>query len=298
MTVLCATDLDRTLIYSQAAIERWGGPDEVVAVERYRDRDASFMTVAAAEHLAELSREAVVVAVTTRTVDQLARVRLPGRASRWAIAANGGVLLEDGVPDETWTARVTRRLQDNASLDAMTAHARAACRPEWTTSLRTAESLFVYAVLDLSAISDGFVAEQREQAASLGWTVSLQGRKLYWVPAGLTKSAAVAEVARRCDAPVTIAAGDSLLDADLLAVADEGILARHGELAASGWRADHVCVTEAYGIDAGTEIVRWLAGRSADRVGFAESPGNNQVSFTSRDLGSAQHSPRQLGTTS
>ena len=37
-----------------------------------------------------------------------------------------------------------------------------------------------------------------------GWQLSLQGRKLYWVPRALTKSAAVAEVARRVGADVDL----------------------------------------------------------------------------------------------
>lgn len=262
MSVLVATDLDRTLIYSAAAIERWGGGDEVVAVERYRGADASFMTAAAAYRFEMLARAVGVVPVTTRTAAQLARVRLPGPPPRWAVAANGGVLLVDGVPDATWAAGVARRLRDAAPLDLLDAHAREVCRPEWTSTVRTADGLFVYAVLDADALPPGFVAEQRAYASSLGWTLSLQGRKLYWVPASLSKSAAVAEVARRAGTSTVLAAGDSLLDADLLAAADEGVLARHGELAAAGWGAPHVRLTERSGIAAGEEIVSWFADRT------------------------------------
>src|SRR5206468_11420132 len=67
-------------------------------------------------------------------------------------------------------------------------------------------------------------------AEERGWQLSMQGRKLYWVPRSLRKSAAVAEVARRTEADTVAAAGDSLLDIDLLEHADIGIAARHGEL--------------------------------------------------------------------
>ena len=270
MSVLCASDLDRTLIYSAAAIERWGGGGETVAVERYRDVDTSFMTAAAATVLSTLS--AVLVPVTTRTTAQLARVRLPGPAPRWAVAANGGVLLQDGVPDGSWTRNVQRRLRAAAPLARVADDARAACRPEWTSAVRVAEDLFCYAVLDPASLPEDFVAAQRAQAAELGWTVSLQGRKLYWVPTALTKSAAVAEIAHRAGATSVLAAGDSLLDADLLDAADHGVLARHGELAESGWQATHVQLTERCGIAAGEEIVGWFAGMRELRPPVSTKP--------------------------
>jgi hypothetical protein len=91
--------------------------------------------------------------------------------------------------------------------------------------------------------------------------VSVQGRKLYAVPRPLLKSAAVAEVRARVGAPAVFAAGDSLLDRDLLAAADRSLRPAHGELHALGAPADHVTATS--GIEAGEELLRtvlaWLA---------------------------------------
>src|SRR5581483_2084983 len=98
--------------------------------------------------------------------------------------------------------------------------------------------------------------------AERGWRTSLQGRKLYWVPERLTKSAAVAEVAKRSGCERVLAAGDSLLDVDLLLAAERGIHPRHGELHEQGWSAPNVVSTEASGIAAGEEIVRWFAAQT------------------------------------
>jgi hypothetical protein len=262
VTPVVATDLDRTLIYSHRAIVAHGDEHRALTVvERHDGADASWMTAAAAERFAELHRHAVVVPTTTRTLEQLRRVELPGPPARYAIAANGGVLLVDGAIDRAWTRAVTRGLAPVATLAEIWDHAGRVCRPEWTIKLRNAEGLFCYAVLHRSRIPAGFVAETRQWAGERGWEVSLQGRKLYWVPRPLTKSAAVAEVSRRCGGGPVYAAGDSLLDADLLAAADAGIMARHGELAAAGWHADHVEVTSRAGVRAGEQIVRWLEQR-------------------------------------
>ncbi|SHF52870.1 hypothetical protein SAMN05443575_0207 [Jatrophihabitans endophyticus] len=264
---LVATDLDRTLVYSRGAIEAYGGGDvPVVAVERYRDADASFMTARAATSFAGLAERAVVVPTTTRTPEQLARITLPGPPPRYAVAANGGVLLVDGEPDDAWRRDVGRRLAGAAALPEVRAHVAAACDPGWTLSVREASELFCYAVVDRAALPAGFVAAETAWADARGWQVSLQGRKLYWVPRPLTKSAAVAEIARRAGAGHILAAGDSLLDADLLLAADAGIAARHGELVAAGWHAPHVVVTEAQGVLAGEEIVAWFVARVGDAV--------------------------------
>jgi phosphoserine phosphatase len=263
MTVLCATDLDRTLIYSKGALEAHGDTKRaLVVVERHEHKDASWMTATAALRLAALHERAAVVPVTTRTPEQWHRVRLPGPPSRYAITANGGVLLVNGTVDHSWDAIVAAELAEVAPLAEIWTHVSQVCRPEWTVKLRNARGMFCYAVLHRKRVPPGFVAEAAGWAAERGWLLSLQGRKLYWVPRSLRKSAALAEVARRAEAETVLAAGDSLLDADLLEAADRGMVARHGELVASGWRAPHVTITEQSGVLAGQEIVDWLTERT------------------------------------
>jgi hydroxymethylpyrimidine pyrophosphatase-like HAD family hydrolase len=270
--ILFATDLDRTLIYSRRALG--DDPPPVRAVERHEGRDASWLTARAAGAFVALHARGLVVPVTTRTPEQWRRVRLPGGPFRYAVTANGGVLLVDGQVDHSWDAVVTAELRQVAPLAEIWAHALRVCRPEWTVKLRNARGLFCYAVLHRRRMPAGFVAEAAGWAAERGWQLSLQGRKLYWVPRSLTKSAAVAEVARRCGAGTVLAAGDSLLDADLLTMAERGIVARHGELVASGWSSPSVTVTEATGVLAGEEIVDWFNRVAGDgpRSSYGASP--------------------------
>jgi hypothetical protein len=259
--ILLATDLDRTLIYSRAALEA-GDDAALTAVEVYEGRDASWMTAPSAAAFARLGSTALVVPVTTRTPEQWARITLPGPPPKYVVTANGGVLLVDGEPDRDWAAAVGAGLTAAAPLREVLAHAERVCDPAWTRSLRAACNLFCYAVLDRARLPTGFVPGEAEWAAERGWRVSLQGRKLYWVPRSLTKSAAVSEVRRRAGASCVLAAGDSLLDADLLVAADRGIAARHGELVASGWSCPSVDVTEHSGVRAGAEIVDWFVART------------------------------------
>ncbi len=259
MNVLVATDLDRTLIYSTKASQLGATSPQVVCVEVHDGKPASFMTEVAAQAVIALAAACTLVPATTRVPAQFERVTLPGPAPKYAIAANGGMLYVDGALDQTWSAGVVRELAGGFPLADVWEQAGHVCRPEWTIKLRNAAELFCYAVVHPNRLPEGFVSDVSGWAAERGWRISLQGRKLYWVPEALTKSAAVAEVARRIGADVVLAAGDSLLDTDLLLAADLGVHPRHGELYETGWSAPNVVQTAAAGVCAGEEIVAWFA---------------------------------------
>lgn len=262
--VLVASDLDRTLIYSAAALGLTM-PDaqapRLLCVEVYESKPLSYVTEAAAGLLDEVGRRTVFVPTTTRTREQYGRIHLPGPAPQFAICANGGHLLVDGVSDPAWRADVDRRLSaECASLDEVRAHMVRTADPAWLLKERVAEDLFAYLVVERSLLPKEWVKELAVWAEERGWTVSLQGRKIYAVPKPLTKSAAVREVARRIGADEILAAGDSLLDADLLLAADRSWRPGHGELADTGWTAPGLTVLPERGVAAGEEILRRFLG--------------------------------------
>lgn len=260
MSAIIASDLDRTLIYSAAALGL-AMPDaeapRLLCVETYERKPLSYMTETAAGLLAELAGRTTFVPTTTRTREQYGRIHLPGPAPEFAICANGGHLLVRGESDPDWQRTVAERLAAQcAPLDEIRAHLVRTADPAWLLKERVAEDLFAYLVVERPLLPDTWVKDLAGWAGERGWTVSLQGRKIYAVPQPLTKSAAVAEVARRTGASEILAAGDSLLDADLLLAADRGWRPGHGELADSGWSAPHVTALEERGVAAGEEIVR------------------------------------------
>ncbi|MFF3453881.1 HAD family hydrolase [Streptomyces sp. NPDC002730] len=259
-STLVASDLDRTLIYSAAALQL-PMPDadapRLLCVEVYESKPLSYLTETAAGLLTQLAADSVFVPTTTRTREQYHRIHLPGPAPEFAICANGGHLLVDGVSDRDWQRQVAATLADEcASLTEVRAHLIAAADPAWLLKERIAEDLFAYLVVERTLLPEGWVKELAEWAEGRGWTVSLQGRKIYAVPQPLTKSAAVREVARRTGSERILAAGDSLLDADLLLAADHAWRPGHGELADSGWTAPNTDVLAEKGVAAGEEILR------------------------------------------
>ncbi|QTD98296.1 HAD family hydrolase [Streptomyces cyanogenus] len=273
MPVLVASDLDRTLIYSSAALALTM-PDarapRLLCVEVHEAKPLSYMTETAARLLTDLGDAAVFVPTTTRTRKQYQRINLPGPPPAYAICANGGHLLVDGVTDADWHARVQARLADEcAPLTEVSEHLLRSADPVWVRKHRIAEDLFAYLVVERELLPGDWVKELAVWAENRGWTVSLQGRKIYAVPKPLTKSAAVREVARRSGAELTLAAGDSLLDADLLLAADRGWRPGHGELADSDWSAPGIAALPERGVLAGERIVREFleAARGSTTVG-------------------------------
>ena len=284
MTALIATDLDRTMIYSRAAMElavtesdvaERPGDENLLCVEVYDGKPLSYVTSAAEAMLRRLTASAVVVPTTTRTVAQFQRIDLPGAPWRYAITTNGGNILVDGVPDAGWRSGVDIAMAGRgASLVEVGAELSRRIDDGWVRSSRVADELFSYLVVDLDAMPAGFVEEWNDWCVDRGWGVSRQGRKIYTMPDAVCKSRAVAEVRSRLvddgvlapEAPV-LAAGDGALDANMLSAADAAIRPRHGELETIDWQHPTLSVTGSSGIAAGEEILRWFADRVARGAG-------------------------------
>ena len=281
-TVLVCADLDRTLIYSPSALGLTA-PDvtapRLLCVEVYRAQPLSFITERAGSLLSQLAREAVLVPTTTRTPEQLARVHLPGldpgeqteTGGRYAIAANGGTLLVDGAPDPDWARQVAANIGECTPVQEVYRHLTSISGP-FVHSLRVASDLFVYAVVDRAALPPTWEADLRGYAAAGGWAVSVQGRKVYAVPIPLTKQAAMREVARRTGAAMTLAAGDSLLDRELLEAADAAVRPAEGELAAAQWTHPGVHVVARPGVLGGQDLAGWLLDRVRASGRMGQSP--------------------------
>jgi len=119
-----------------------------------------------------------------------------------------------------------------------------------------AESWFVYLIIDEQVFS----VEEFENLTQIfyqqGFTLSHQGRKVYIMPTCINKSTALQFVAERIAANTVIAAGDSMLDFDMVLNADHGFIPSHGEAIHKGGQLpSHVSITNQAGVLAGEEIL-------------------------------------------
>ena len=251
MTALLALDLDQTLLFNVRA-------DPSLRVLEHLDGIAlSGMTQTSYELLTDLVRHYIVVPTTTRTVAQFQRIALP--STTWSLCANGGILLVDGAPDPEWDDQVRNDCSASAPLAAVQDRLAAVADEPWVKLVRTAEDLFCYVVAHTrDQVPAGWLAELTTWATNLGWSVSLQGRKIYLVPLGLSKGAAAQRLASLIGADLLVGAGDSLLDRSLLHAADLAVRPAHGELHDLGWAPPGLHVTTATGPAAGEELLGWL----------------------------------------
>ena len=261
MTLL-ATDLDRTLVFSERYVEAHPTSTPVCPVEPYQGRNISVMALEVRDTLAELSRSLTLVPTTTRTRAQLRRIDL-GTPVEWEVCCSGGVLLHRDEPDREWASRVATLVSAECMSydDAVAGFASWAGQP-WMRQLRDAEGLFLIASVDGPPAEE--VTAVTEALLVGNWRVVHQGSKVYALPRVVTKSAAVAHLRERLGEDEVWAAGDSVLDWDLLAHADRAWTPGDGELHATGRTAPHLQVTTATGLDSSVEVSRaWLAALAA-----------------------------------
>lgn len=98
MIYFCS-DLDNTLIYSY----RHDIGNEKVLVELKEGKELSYMTKVSYELLKKVSEEKVLVPLTTRSLEQYSRIDFGSQVKiKYALVANGGILLENGKINEEW----------------------------------------------------------------------------------------------------------------------------------------------------------------------------------------------------
>lgn len=253
--VLVAVDLDQTLVFSPRAAAR--GPERPSRVVEVLDgRTISLLSEATEQGLVELARAAVVVPTTTRTRAQYERVDLP-LTPRYAVVASGAGILVDGQPDLEWAQGVARRLAgESASVAELRDVLGGYGDREWLLRLRDADDVFLVAQVDADRLHAEELNAVTDSCGTLGWRAVHQGRKLYVLPNGLDKAAAVAEVARRVGgSPAVVAAGDTGLDQAMLEAASHGWFPAGSELDRIGFCAPHVTRTAEPGLAAAEEIV-------------------------------------------
>lgn len=264
MTVLFASDLDQTLIYSRRSMGLGVSEAELREVERFEGNPQSFMTQKSQQALWELSESAFFLPVTTRTQAQYERVTgifKDGEVPRFAVISNGAVILENGQPIKEWSDGLRQQcITDKTVIEELLPKIAQHFSEDWVLRVRQAEDWFVYLIVDRERFPDEKLGEYTQIFREIGWDMSLQGRKLYFMPVSITKAGAMEYVKKRINAKFVAAAGDSLLDHCLLESADFGLFAAHGEAVKNSIpMSAHIEVTKQSGIRAGEEIVERIA---------------------------------------
>lgn len=227
--ILFASDLDNTLLFSH----RHAAPGDV-CVEWLDGEKQGFFSPRTIELLRIVAAHATFVPVTTRSVAQYERIRWPqGCQPRLAVTTNGAVLLTrptDGnasgggaasadrsgsfVRDTAWDGALRPVLA--AAHDELLALCAAHADDARYRICRMVDDAYLFL---RPADDDRCAALAAEVATETALPIAASGRKLYVLPRGLDKGSALARLRARTGATLVLAAGDSAMDAPLLAAA-------------------------------------------------------------------------------
>ena len=261
--MIFASDLDRTLIYSEKFLKDYPHPVKIVEEGRY----TSAMTIRAAELLLAIAGLTTFVPCTTRTIEQYQRINFFRQECRpkYAVVSNGGNLIVDGAVDSAYREKVGREMEDSCLPAAhLLKEFQGVCAGGWAAPLKCADELFYYCIVDPLAIP----AELKQfglWVSEQNWQMSLQGGKLYFVPKVISKWSALRKIKEITGEDMVMAAGDSLLDLPLLINSSYAVFPAHGEICEHIEKLTHknpegmsAYKTKASGLLAGEEILEIL----------------------------------------
>ncbi len=251
--MIFASDLDRTLLYSRRSMGPISPDILLQCVDRKNGQDVVFMTSKAIDLLETVNQHCTFIPVTTRTEQEFKRIFLFDRIeTKFAITNNGGKIFADGHLVTEWSQILTDRLQhDGLAKEEVQHHFASIMHPDWVgRSFDTGEFL-MYHILP-SHLPEVEVALFSDFLQKNGWVMSVQDRKLYLVPACLSKQTALSYVEQLIDDEVICAAGDSNLDLPMLEHARQALLPAHATIKVD---LPQMFVTQSKGIRAAEEIL-------------------------------------------
>ena len=217
-----ACDLDNTLFYSYKHRQ-----ENDVCLEWLDGKEQSFTPPVVYERLRTLTGNPGFIPVTTRSLAQLSRVRWPGPTPYLALAANGGILLRNGIVDAEYV-----KASRQSAAAAMPGLSSLLAEWEGTGSfqtLRMVDELYIFAHApdksegELAAYAATCSSLPAASAASL--TVQASGHKIYAFPPGISKGEGLDRLSQLEGVAVEwLAAGDSMIDLSMLSMADRALV--------------------------------------------------------------------------
>lgn len=256
--MMFASDLDRTLIFSKRALEQFHLKEdlELIPVEYKLGEEMSYMTKRSYELLQEISNQLLFVPVTTRSVEQYKRVALfPAHyQTLYAVTSNGANILYKDEIDMEWNLHIRQQIKD-MSLKKEELIFLLENTYQISGELKIVEDLFFYFILKEPFCEQTF-KQIFSHIKSGGWKVSLQGRKLYFMPESVSKGKAIKYIQDRERKTTLFGAGDSVLDDDFLVHCHHRFVPSHGELVhRKTLNAEEYTVTRNEGAISGEEVL-------------------------------------------
>lgn len=212
--ILLASDLDNTLIHSYKH-KREGD----ICVELLNGAEQGFMSGKVHSQLSSLPECVELVPLTTRSVAQFERIKLPESCYSRAITTNGAILIENGVQNEEW--RISEKRYADELMPLMKKLHAELDGNEKLNVVRIVDEMYLY----ISCAKPEYVGEFMDRYSAITeLDVMLSGRKIYFLPPEINKGKALKRLAQGENDARILAAGDSTIDLPMLEAADLAII--------------------------------------------------------------------------
>lgn len=231
--ILFTSDLDRTLIYSNKMMDKYPVDSEAVPVEFKENAPLTYMSQKSIYLLEKFNQEHLFVPVTTRALYQYERIQLFQEhiKPKYAIVNNGGTILMDGKVDMDWDERIRRRLEATSLPKEDMLKIFSKIRHEaWVEREFKIDDFFYMFHINKANIPHDELVTFESELNEIGWRMFLHGRKLYVLPHHLNKALAVNRLQDYVEYDLHVAAGDSVMDHEMILQATHGFSPTHGEL--------------------------------------------------------------------
>lgn len=213
--MIFASDLDNTLIFSY----KKAVPNSI-CVEIKDKKELSFMTPYCHSELQKIINKIIFIPITTRSIEQYKRIKLIQTGNiKYALAANGGILLIDDEIDEIWYNK-TLKLVSESTNELNKALKILDSDKNIYLEARIVDKLFVFGkTKNIYA-----TATNLKNLLDLNKVyVSNVGEKIYILPKILNKGTALKRIKEKFNDTI-ICSGDSDFDIPMLEAADISIV--------------------------------------------------------------------------
>lgn len=251
--MIFATDLDRTVVFSA---KFWNGEEDVISIDKTKPNETSFLTNKSIELMKEINQKGYFIPVTTRSRSDFQRLFPIGDfAPKNAVLANGGMVYINGQLDSNWGHILNKKIGDiDSSLKKASSLIKCFFPEEKVTKMKIDHDLFWRVVVNDQSIVPKVEELLKEPLSEINYSFYNTGNKCYIIHNAISKWEALKYLAEKLGEEKIIAAGDSLMDLEMIQKADIGLTPRHGEILEKG-KEDGLIVTESIGVLAGQEIL-------------------------------------------
>ena len=231
-----ATDLDRTIIYSDRFIKEHNTEAAYTPVEYKDGKVISNMANSVKAELEKINsnEEVAFIPVTSRSYDEYRRINF-GFEPAYAIIDNGGRILSHGKPLMVYNTHMQEFARDAISESAtiildITDHEEILEKEP-----KLIDNLFLFWKVKEGSEKEADVLINWLNDTYKSWDFTRQRKKVYGVPVCFSKQVALRWLWSQLGKPYIVASGDGEMDIPMLSLANKAVIPSHSDVLSEGF---------------------------------------------------------------